>query len=89
MTKIEVFKKNGNVVRYKAKGHAEYAEYGHDIVCAALSMAMQFPLGGLQEILDITPKFEIDSDGYLDVDMRGMDFSTNAKEVKVLLDTML
>ncbi|MGL5088848.1 MAG: ribosomal-processing cysteine protease Prp [Fusobacteriaceae bacterium] len=89
MTKIEVFRKDGKVVRYKATGHAEYAEYGQDIVCAAVSMAMQFPLGGLQEVLDITPRFEIDSDGYLDVDMRGMEFSQKEKEVHVLLNTMV
>ena len=89
MTKIEISRNKGRVVRYKATGHAEYAEYGQDIVCAAISMAMQFPLGGMQEILGITPRFEIDSDGYLDVDMRGMDFSEKIKEVVVLLDTMV
>lgn len=89
MVEIEILKKNGKVVKYSAKGHAEYAEYGNDIVCAALSMAMQFPLGGMQEILDITPRFEIDSDGYLDVDIRGMEFSNKEKEVAILLDTMV
>lgn len=89
MTKIEVLKKNGRIVKYSAKGHSEYAEHGQDIVCAALSVAMQFPLGGMQEILDITPKFEIDSDGYLDIDMRGMEFLEKEKEVDVLLNTMV
>lgn len=89
MTKIEIFLKNGKVVRYKASGHAEYAEYGHDIVCAAISMAMQFPLGGLQEVLDIMPKFEIDSDGFLEVDIRGMELSDKEREVQVLFKTMV
>lgn len=89
MVKVEILRKNGKIVRYSAKGHAEYAEYGNDIVCAAISMAMQFPLGGMQEILGIMPKFEIDSDGYLDVNMRGMNFSDKEKEVSVLLETMV
>lgn len=89
MTEIEIFYNKGKVVRYKAQGHAEYAEHGQDIVCAAISVAMQFPLGGMQEILDIMPRFEIDSDGYLDVNMIGMEFSEKEKEVNVLLDTMV
>ncbi|MCJ8341848.1 MAG: ribosomal-processing cysteine protease Prp [Cetobacterium sp.] len=89
MTKIEVFKKNGRIVRYKATGHAEYADLGEDIVCAALSTTLQFPLAGMQEVLEITPKFEIDSDGYLEVDLRGMDFSFKEREVNTLLESML
>lgn len=89
MTKIEVFKENGRIVRYKATGHAEYADLGEDIVCAALSTTLQFPLAGMQEVLEITPKFEIDSDGYLEVDLRGMDFSFKEREVNTLLESML
>ena len=36
MTKIEVIRKSGSVVKYQATGHSEYGEYGSDIVCAAL-----------------------------------------------------
>ncbi|MGL4308419.1 MAG: ribosomal-processing cysteine protease Prp [Cetobacterium sp.] len=89
MTKIEIFKTNGRIVRYKATGHAEYADIGEDIVCAALSTTLQFPLAGLQEVLDMTPRFEINSDGYLEVDLRGMDLSSKEKEVNTLLDSML
>ncbi|MBC2856450.1 MAG: ribosomal-processing cysteine protease Prp [Cetobacterium sp.] len=89
MTKIEIFRKNGRVIRYKATGHAEYANHGEDIVCAAISMAMQFPLGGMQDVLDITPRYEIDPEGYLEVDLRGMDFSSKGNEVNTLLDTMV
>ena len=82
MTRIEIYRKKGRVVGYKATGHSGYAEYGEDIVCAALSMALQLPLGGMQDVLDIYPKFEIDSDGYLSVDMRGMDNKGKEKEIK-------
>jgi hypothetical protein len=88
MTKVEILRQKGRIVKYKATGHAEYADMGEDIVCAALSMAMQFPLGGMQDVLSITPRFEIDSDGYMEVDLRGMDLSSKEKEVQTLLESM-
>ena len=52
-------------------------------------MALQLPLGGMQDVLDIYPKFEIDSDGYLSVDMRGMDNKGKEKELDTLLESMV
>ena len=48
MTRIEIYRKKGRVVGYKATGHSGYAEYGEDIVCAALSMEV---LKALQKTL--------------------------------------
>lgn len=88
MTRVEIFRKNGRIVGYKATGHSDYAEYGEDIVCAALSMALQMPLGGMQDVLELIPKFDIDSDGYLRVDMRGMDNKGKERELDTLLESM-
>ena len=88
MTKIEVFRKEGRIVGYKATGHSGYADYGQDIVCAALSMAMQLPLGGMQEILEVYPKFDIDADGYLNVDLRNMPTNGKDGEISILLESM-
>lgn len=88
MTKVEIFKKDGKIVKYRAIGHTEYAEYGTDIVCAALSVTMQFPLVGFQEILEIMPRFEINSDGYLEVDLAGVQLFSKEKEISTLLNTM-
>ena len=89
MTKVEIYRNQGRIVKYKATGHSGYAEYGEDLVCAALSMALQLPLGGIQDVLDIYPKFEIDSDGYLSVDMRGMDNKGKERELDALLESMV
>lgn len=89
MTKIEIYRKKGRIVGYKATGHSGYAEYGEDIVCAALSMALQLPLGGMQDVLDIYPKFEIDSDGYLNVDIREIDKKGKDSELNTLLESMV
>ena len=89
MTKVEVLRKNGRIISYKAVGHAEYDEYGSDIVCAALSTALQFPLGGFQDVLDIYPRFEISSDGLLSVDLADMDLKGKEREVHTLLESMM
>lgn len=87
MTKIEIFKKEGSIVRYRATGHAEYANHGEDIVCAAISTNLQFPLAGITEILGIIPRFEI-ADGNLELDMRGVDYKGKDNEINILLDSM-
>lgn len=87
MTTIEIFKKNGKIVRYKATGHAEYGNHGEDIVCAAISTNLQFPLAGITEILGIIPRFEI-ADGNLEVDLRDMDLHNKDTEINILLDSM-
>ena len=36
MTKVEIFRKNGNIIGYKASGHSGYSEQGSDIICSAI-----------------------------------------------------
>lgn len=88
MTTVEIYKKNSSIIRYRATGHSEYADYGEDIVCAALSMALQMALGGIQEVLDIYPKFEINDDGFMEVDLEFVDTKGKEKEMNALLDSM-
>lgn len=89
MTEIKVIRKNGKIVKYFATGHSGFNEHGYDIVCAALSTALQIPLVGFQEVLDIYPRFEINPDGFLCVDLEGMNLLEKQKEVSTLLETML
>ena len=89
MTEIEILRKNGRIISYKAVGHAEYDEYGSDIVCAALSTALQFPLAGFQDVLEIYPRFEISSEGLLSVELADMDLKGKEREVNTLLESML
>lgn len=89
MTKIEIFRKHGRIIKYKATGHAEYDEYGSDIVCAALSTTLQFPLAGFQDVLEIYPRFELSSDGLISVDLDNMDLNGKEREVHTLLESMV
>ena len=71
MTKVEIFRKNGSIVGYKANGHSGYSEQGSDIICSAISTSMQMTLAGIQEVLKLKPKFKL-NDGFLDVDLKNM-----------------
>ncbi|ADO83170.1 MULTISPECIES: ribosomal-processing cysteine protease Prp [Ilyobacter] len=88
MTEVVIIRKEGRIVFFSAEGHAGFAEHGEDIVCAALSTALQFPIAHLDEVLDIVPRYEISEDGLLKVDFRGVDLKGNDRELNVLLEMM-
>ncbi|MGL4392625.1 MAG: ribosomal-processing cysteine protease Prp [Fusobacteriaceae bacterium] len=92
MTKIEILKKNGRVIKYSASGHSGFSEHGKDIVCASISSILLFPLAGLTEILKLVPKFEIE-DGDIKVDLEKIKKEINEKDldekISVLLETMI
>ena len=52
MIKIDLFKNEKNLmVAYEVNGHADYAEEGKDIVCAAVSVLTLAAINGLEEHL--------------------------------------
>ena len=71
MTKVEIFRKNGNILGYKASGHSGYSEQGSDIICSAISTSLQMTLIGIQEVLKLKVDFKI-NDGFLDVDLKNI-----------------
>ncbi len=56
--------KQGDIVSLEVNGHAGYAESGSDIVCAAVSTAVQMTINGIefQQLADISYSV---NDGYL------------------------
>lgn len=88
MTKVEIFRKNGSIIGYKANGHSGYSEQGRDIVCAAISTALQLPVLSMQEILKINPKFNINEDGFLEVDLKTLN-KDDFKKLELSLETMV
>lgn len=71
MTKVEIFRKNGNIIGYKASGHSGYSEQGSDIICSAISTSLQMTLIGIQEVLKLKVDFKI-NDAFLDVDLKNI-----------------
>ena len=89
MVLIEIFRKNGKVVGYRGIGHSGYNEIGKDIVCAAISVILQNPLVGMEYVLGIIPKYSINHDGYLEVDLEKSNIQGKERELEILIETMI
>jgi len=86
MTKVEIFRKNGNIIGYKASGHSGYSEQGSDIICSAISTSLQMTLIGIQEVLKLKVDFKI-NDGFLDVDLKNIS-QDKLTQTNILTETM-
>jgi uncharacterized protein YsxB (DUF464 family) len=62
MTTVHVTRRAGVVYRIKLQGHSGYAEYGEDIVCAAITSAVRYAEIMLNDILDQNVQFIVDSE---------------------------
>lgn len=65
MTKVEITKKDGHIIKVHAKGHTNYAVEGEDIVCAALSSILQTALLGLLTVVGINVDYYTNEEGEL------------------------
>lgn len=60
MINAKFTKKNGFLTGFKVKNHSGYAEEGYDIVCAAVSSAVQMAVNTITEILHIDVDVKVD-----------------------------
>ena len=51
MTKIEFFNRDGRINGFAVSGHSGYAEKGGDIICAAISSAVQVAECTINDVL--------------------------------------
>ena len=86
MTKVEIFRKNGNIIGYKASGHSGYSEQGSDIICSAISTSLQMTLIGIQKVLKLKVDFKI-NDGFLDVDLKNISLD-KLTQINILTEAM-
>jgi uncharacterized protein YsxB (DUF464 family) len=63
MINIRIYRDNqGRISGFNVKGHANFEEYGKDIVCAAVSALIHTAVFSLISLAGITPDFKV-SDG--------------------------
>ncbi len=67
----------GLITGYKVEGHAELAEAGKDILCAAVSTLTQTPILGLERHLQYKPRYKV-GDAKLQVQLDRADDTTQA-----------
>ncbi len=63
MIRVKIFERSGKIIGFSYKGHAGYADYPNDIVCAGVSAQLMMAYNGLEEILKVPMKMDMDDDG--------------------------
>lgn len=88
MINIEFYRDNDNhLISVKATGHANYSEYGSDIVCAAVSSQMISVENSLVQLLGIDVKTVVDDveGGYLTFEIPSLSNKTVEHDAQVLM----
>ena len=62
MTRVEFFDQDGRISGFTVSGHSGYAEAGADIICAAVSTAVQFASCTIEEVLGNRCKPEVNEE---------------------------
>ena len=63
MTKVTIYKnKSGEYLKFTCDGHAGYADYGKDIVCAAISILVINTVNSFEEITKEPVQVEADEE---------------------------
>ena len=70
MIKAAFYTRNGKYMGFSVKGHAEYAEEGHDIICAAVSALTINAVNSLEKLTNDTIITE-DGDGTVNCKVAG------------------
>ena len=59
MTRVEFFNPNDRIEGFCCSGHSGYGEEGTDIVCAAVSSAVQFAIITITDVLGVKAKTKV------------------------------
>ena len=62
MIRAKFFSKAGHLIGFSVSGHAGYADAGEDIVCAAVSSAVQLTANGITEVLGLQARVRAEGD---------------------------
>lgn len=79
MINVRFFRANGNLTGFEISGHSGSAEYGSDIVCAAISSCAYMTANTITDIIGIKADITVD-DGYMSVALSEKD-SLKAKDI--------
>jgi len=87
MIKVIVSRNNKTIEKFTVTGHANYADDGRDIICAAVSAVVYTALGYFEEKykrIDFTER-----DGYIEWNRPSLVVGKESDAVEVVLDTMI
>ncbi|MCB2292531.1 ribosomal-processing cysteine protease Prp [Clostridium algoriphilum] len=89
MVKVEIVRSSGKVVSFKIKGHAmpKEKQLDIDLICGAISAISQTTVIGIEEVLKIKAKYDIE-DGFLNFNLEEQTLE-DIERCQVLLETMI
>ena len=89
MTNVQFVKHNGSYVGVVCEGHADYADFGEDIVCASISAIVGSTYLGLTQVLGIKAKItRRDDDGYVEIRLPKNISDDKLKDAQIIFETM-
>ena len=88
MVKAEIYYEEDRRKGFVVQGHAEAAEPGQDIVCAAISALTQTTLLGLETYLAVKPVWKVEDNGYLECWLPENLSAADAEKAALLLGTL-
>ncbi len=68
MIRVQASRRDGDIVRITASGHAGYDEAGRDIVCAGVTAIMTTVYAALTDLLSVRPEASF-VEGRLEIDL--------------------
>ncbi|AEV95336.1 ribosomal-processing cysteine protease Prp [Pediococcus claussenii] len=90
MIQAQVFENQKRITGFKITGHADYSEYGSDIVCSAISVLAINTVNSAEKLTGV--KLIVDSDnangGYLNVTVPRTIDSKQDEQLQVLLKSL-
>ncbi len=59
MIRADFYKREGEFFSFKVNGHADFSEYGNDIVCASVSSGVMLVCNTITECFNVKSKVEV------------------------------
>jgi uncharacterized protein YsxB (DUF464 family) len=88
MLKIEIIQVSNTILGYHITGHANYAPYGKDIVCAAVSVLAISTKNALKDIINVDVEVQ-EQPGDMLVQLNNVDTYNTYKETQVILKSFV
>jgi len=87
VVKVVFTRDSGNLVSFRASGHAGSVDDGYDMVCSAISASSIMIANGIIEVLNLKPSVTVE-DGFLHMDLRSL-APEDIEKSQVLMETLL
>lgn len=88
MTKAIFFKNKKLITGFKLFGHTEFARYGQDVLCSAISAVAQSTCLGILQVLNLKAEMKKDDDkGFLSLNLKNLS-TEEIEKAQILLITL-